>query len=80
MEAKFKAERVAPLKTSKDQDRRQQLFLIRNKWDKSYGEVQLAVFEVYYDPKVGKGLWEWICTKVMAREIFESGQGSFQKP
>ena len=32
LEAKFKAERVAPLKTSKDQDIRQKLFLIRNKW------------------------------------------------
>ena len=80
MEAKFKAERVAPLKTSMDQDRRQKLFLIRNKWEKLYGEVQLAVFEVQHDPKVGKGLWEWISTWVMARGIFESGQGSFQKP
>ena len=79
MEAKFKAERLAPLKTSKDQDRRQKLFLIRNKWEKLYGEVQLAVFGVHHDPKVGKGLWEWISTRVMARGIFESGKRSFQK-
>ena len=45
-----------------DQDIRQKLFLIRNKWEKLYGEVQLAVFEVHHDPKVGKGLWEWIST------------------
>ena len=78
MEAKFKAERVAPLKTSKDQDRRQKLFLIRNKWEKLYGEVQLAVIEVHHDPKVGKGLWEWISTWVMARGIFEKGERSLK--
>ena len=36
---------------------------------KFYGEVQLAVVEVHHDPKVGKGLWKRIFTKVMAREI-----------
>ena len=66
------------MKTSKDQDRRQKLFLIRNKWEKIYGEIQLAVFEVHHDPKVGKGLWEWISTWVMARGIFEKGERSLK--
>ena len=57
MEDKLKVEMVDPLKTSQDQNRRQKLFLIRIKWKKIYGEVQTAGFEVYHDPKMGKGLW-----------------------
>ena len=53
---KLKVEMVVPLKTSKDQNRRQKLFLIRIKWKKVHGEVQLAGFEVYHDPKMGKRL------------------------
>ena len=60
MEAKLKVEIVVPLKTSKDQNRRQKLFLIRIKWKQIHGEVQLAGFEAYHDPKMGKGLWEGI--------------------
>ena len=74
MEAKLKVEMVVTLKTSKDQNRRQKLFLIRIKWKKIYGEVQTAGFEVYHDPKMGKGFWEGISTWVMARGIFERGK------
>ena len=80
MEAKLKVEMVVPLKTSKDQDRGQKLFLIRIKWRQIYGEVQLAGFEVYHDPKMRKGSWEGISTWVMARGIFEKGKRSLQKP
>ena len=62
LEAKLKVEVAVPLKTSKDQSRGQKLFLIRIKWKQIYGEVQLAGFEVYHDPKMGKGLWEGIST------------------
>ena len=80
MEAKLKVEMVVPLKTSKDQSRGQKLFLMRNKWKQLYGEVQLAGFEVYHDPKMGKGFWERISTWVMARGIFERGGRSLQMP
>ena len=33
---------------------------------------------LYHDPKVGKGLWEWISTYVMARGIFEKRRRSLQ--
>ena len=54
------------------------MFLIRNKWEELYGEVQLAGFDVYHDPKMGKGLWWWISTWVMARGIFEKRRRSLQ--
>ena len=76
--AKIKTERVAPLKTSKDQDRRQKLFFMRAKWKRNFGEVQTAGFDVYHDPKMGKGLWQWISTWVMARGIFEKGERSLK--
>ena len=56
------------------------MFLKRIKWKRNFGEVQLAVFEVHHDPKVGKGLWEWISTWVMARGIFEKGRRSLKMP
>ena len=62
LEAKLKVEMVVPLKTSKDQSRGQKLFLMRINERKIYGEVQTAGFEVYHDPKMGKGLWEGIST------------------
>ena len=74
MEAKLKVEMVFPLKTSKGQNRSQKLFLRRNKWKEEHGEAQLAGFEVYLDTKMGKGLWEWISTQVMARRDFEKGE------
>ena len=80
MEAKLKVEMVVPLKTSKDQNRRQKLFLIGIKWKQIHGEVQLAGFEVYHDTKMGKGFWEGISTWVMARLIFEKGKRSLQMP
>ena len=70
MEVKLKVEMVVPLKTSKDQSRGQELFLIRIKWKKMYGEVQLAGFEVKLDTKMGNGFWEGISTHVMARGDF----------
>ena len=54
--------------------------MIGNKWKQIYGEVQLAGFEVYHDPKMGKGLWEGISTHVMARGDFEKGRRSLQMP
>ena len=51
---------------------------MRNKWKQKYGEAQLAGFEVNQDPKMGKGLWEWISTQVMARGNFEKGRRSLQ--
>ena len=53
---------------------------MRIKWKQIYGEVQLAGFEVYHDPKMGKGFWEGISTWVMARLIFEKGKRSLQMP
>ena len=50
--------------------------MIGNKRKRNCGEVQTAGFEVYHDPKMGKGLWEGISTWVMAREIFEKGRRS----
>ena len=54
--------------------------MIRNKRKRNYGEVQTAGFEVYHDPKMGKGLWEGISTHVMARGIFEKGGRSLKMP
>ena len=55
--------------------------MIRIKWKKIYGEVQLAGFEAYHDPKMGKGFWERIYTWVMARvDFFEKGKRSLQMP
>ena len=80
MEAKLKVEILVPLKTSKDQNRRQKLFLIRIKWKQIHGEVQLAGFEVYLDTKMRNGFWEGVSTHVMARGDFEKGKRSLQMP
>ena len=59
----------------------QKIFLIRNKWEKIYGEVQLAVFEVQHDPKVREGLGERVfALRSWQERIVESGKGLFQKP
>ena len=44
--------------------------MIRIKWKKIHGEVQLAGFEIYLDSKVGNGFWEGISTYAMARGVF----------
>ena len=54
--------------------------MIRIKWKKIHGEVQLAGFEVYLDTKVGKGFWEGSSTHAMARGVFEKGKRSLQMP
>ena len=51
---------------------------MRVKWKRNFGEVQTAGFDVYHDPKMGKGLWQWISTWVMARGIFEKRRRSLQ--
>ena len=53
---------------------------MRSKWKQIYGEVQLAGFEVYHDPKMGEGFWEVVSTHVMARGDFEKGKRSLQMP
>ena len=74
MEAKLKVEMVVPLKTSKDQNRRQKIFLIRIKWKKIHGEVQLAGFEVYLDPKMGDGFGRGFPLMSWQEEILKRGK------
>ena len=54
--------------------------MIRVKWKKIHGEVQLAGFEVYLDTKMRNGFWEGVPTHVMARGDFEKGKRSLQMP